>query len=131
MAVKEYHASSLGRRRSINMKTIATMVAMLLLPIAVNAATINEVGIANLNCTVRRIDDGLGAISDRIVCRYSTYDSEGATVRRSVSRTLSNLTMDEAVKIGECVQIAWDSIYGREGFPLPTPRPTPEPTPTP
>lgn len=113
------------------MKKIIVIFAFVVFPSIAHGGTIDEVGIADLNCIVRRVDNSLGAISDRIVCRYSTYDSSGATVRRSVSRTLSNLTMDEAVKIGECVQIAWESIYSREGFPLPTPRPTPQPTPTP
>jgi hypothetical protein len=113
------------------MNKIIIIFALVVFPSIAHGGTIDEVGIADLNCTVRRVDDGLGVISDRILCRYSTYDSSGATVRRGVSRTLSNLTMDEAAKIQECVQVAWGSIYGREGFPLPTPRPTPQPTPIP
>lgn len=113
------------------MNKIIVIFALVVFPSIAHSGTIEEVGIADLNCIVRRVDNGLGAISDRIVCRYSTYDSSGATVRRSVSRTLSNLTMEQAETIGECVQIAWESIYSREGFPLPTPRPAPEPTPIP
>lgn len=93
------------------------------------AGTIEEAGIAGLKCEVWRVDPGAGAIEDRIRCSFSTYDAEGSTVRRSVSTTLEYLTATEIGEIQGCIATAFDSIYGREGFPVPTPRPTPGPTP--
>ena len=111
-----------------------TLFLILALALAVPALgnVIEEVGISGLNCKVSRSDQGTGVIYDNILCRYSTYDSNGRTVRRGATSSLSNLSPADQAQIATCVDLAWAAVYSGQNLPLPTPKPTPDiPTPTP
>jgi hypothetical protein len=111
------------------MKLLAILLFILIAEPAFSA-TIEEAGLSDVQCRIRRIDNGAGLIQDNIACRFNTVSADGTVVRQGASTGLGNLSEAEGAAVKSCVEMAWQAIYSGEGFPVPTPRP-PAQTPSP
>lgn len=108
-------------------KILCAFLLLLTTSIFAVAATIEESGLSDVQCRIRRFDNGAGAMQDEVLCRFNTVTESGTVVRERATTGLSDLSESDQAAIAACIDIAWSGIYAGEGFPEPTPRPTPVP----